>query len=59
MAGIKYENLPPEIDARFIELILCFDGKALFYYDEELEQYVVLQFTVHQHLIFTENRLSE
>nr|DAJ64117.1 MAG TPA: upper collar protein [Caudoviricetes sp.] len=44
LAGIKYENLPPEIDARFIELILCFDGKALFYYDEELEEFVVLQF---------------
>ena len=43
MAGIKYENLPPEIDARFIELILCFDGKALFYYDEDLEEFVVLQ----------------
>ena len=43
LAGIKYENLPPEIDARFIELILCFDGKALFYYDEDLEEFVVLQ----------------
>lgn len=44
MAGFEWKNLPEEIDPRFLEMILCFDGKALFYYDENLEEYVTLQF---------------
>lgn len=59
ISSIKYEGLPPGIDSRFIEMILCFDAKALFYYDEELEQHVVLQFYSSSPLIFTENLLSE
>ena len=44
MAGFEWKNLPPELDPRFLEMILCFDGKALFYYDDDLEEYVTLQF---------------
>lgn len=44
MAGFEWKNLPPEIDPRFLEMILCFDGKALFYFDDDLGEYVTLQF---------------
>lgn len=44
IAGFEWKNLPPEIDPRFLEMILCFDGKALFYFDEDLGEYVALQF---------------
>ena len=44
IAGFEWKNLPPEIDPRFLEMILCFDGKALFYFDDDLEEYVALQF---------------
>ena len=44
MAGFEWKNLPEELDPRFLEMILCFDGKALFYYDEDLEEFVTLQF---------------
>jgi hypothetical protein len=44
IAGFEWKNLPPELDPRFLEMILCFDGKALFYYDDDLGQYVTLQF---------------
>lgn len=33
--GIKWHNLPPEIDARYLELALLFCGSALFFHDEE------------------------
>ena len=32
--GIKWKNLPPEIDARYLELTLLFCGGALFFHDE-------------------------
>lgn len=44
IAGFDWKNLPPEIDPRFLEMILCFDGKALFYFDDDLGEYVTLQF---------------
>ena len=44
IAGFEWKNLPPEIDPRFREMILCFDGKALFYFDDDLGEYVALQF---------------
>ena len=44
IAGFEWKNLPPEIDPRFLEMILCFDGKALFYFDDDLGEYVTLQF---------------
>ena len=44
IAGFEWKNLPPEIDPHFLEMILCFDGKALFYFDDDLGEYVALQF---------------
>lgn len=44
IAGFEWKNLPPEIDPRFLEMILCLDGKALFYFDGDLGEYVALQF---------------
>lgn len=44
IAGFEWKNLPHEIDPRFLEMILCFDGKALFYFDDDLGEYVALQF---------------
>lgn len=46
IALVRYEwkNLPDEIDQRFLELCLCFDGKALFFKDADLEQFMALQF---------------
>lgn len=44
IAGFEWKNLPAEIDPRFLEMILCFDGKALFYFDDDLGEYVALQF---------------
>lgn len=46
----KWENLPPSIDERFLEMILFTDGHALFFKDdmlssEEDEQYLSLQCT--------------
>lgn len=38
----EWKNLPPSIDARFLELILFSDGMAVFFYDEELG-YLALQ----------------
>ena len=32
--GIKWHNLPPEIDERYLELALLFCGSALFFHDE-------------------------
>lgn len=45
MAGFEWMNLPPEIDPRFLEMLLCFDGKALFYFDDGLGEFVTLQFS--------------
>ena len=33
--GIKWKNLPPEIDARYLELTLLFCGSALFFRDPD------------------------
>lgn len=38
----EWKNLPPSIDARFLELILFSDGMAVFFYDEEIG-YLALQ----------------
>lgn len=32
----KWENLPETVDARFIEMVLMFQGKAVFFKDEDL-----------------------
>lgn len=38
----EWQNLPDEIDQRYIELTLFAEGKALFFYDETVKQYIVL-----------------
>lgn len=43
--GIKWINLPPEIDARYLELSLLFCGSALFFYDEQADGFAVWRFT--------------
>ena len=39
----EWKNLPPEIDERFLEITLFTDGQAVFFRDDELEQYLALQ----------------
>ncbi len=39
---IEWKNLPPEIDARFLELSLISQGMALFFRDEDLGEYLAL-----------------
>ena len=41
----KWQNLPPTIDARFLELALFGDGKAVFFMDEDLG-YLALRCTI-------------
>ena len=42
--GIKWEGLPEEIEPRFVEWLLCFNGSAIFFYDEDAEAYSVMQY---------------
>jgi len=39
----EWKNLPDEIDERFLEVTLFTDGQAVFFKDEELDQYLALQ----------------
>ena len=39
-----WENLPEEIDERFLEVCLFSDGKILFFKDDIIEEYMVMQF---------------
>lgn len=39
----EWKNLPPSIDARFLELTLFGDGYAVFFKDEELDDYLALR----------------
>lgn len=39
----EWENLPDGVDERFLELILFGDGMAVFFYDEDMEQYLALR----------------
>lgn len=41
--SIEWLNLPPEIDARYLELILYGKGMAVFYRDDVVNLYVALQ----------------
>lgn len=43
--GIRWRNLPPEIDARYLELTLLFCGSALFFRDNEANAFAVWRFT--------------
>lgn len=46
----EWKNLPEGIDARFLELILFGDGMAVFFYDEEMEEYLALRTMIGGHL---------
>lgn len=39
----EWKNLPEGVDERFLELILFGDGMSVFFYDEDLEQYLALR----------------
>ena len=32
--GFRWKNLPPEIDERYLEMILCFNGRGIFFKDD-------------------------
>lgn len=44
LVGFEWKNLPEEIDPRFLELTLCFDGKALFFKNDDINEFMTLQF---------------
>lgn len=46
ISTFEWKNLPPSIDKRFLELILFEDGKAVFFRDDGLEDYLCLQTTI-------------
>ena len=52
IAMFEWQNVPDEIDIRFLELILFSEGKAVFFKDEVLDEYLALQFTVNGRLNF-------
>ena len=52
IAMFDWKNVPEEIDIRFLELILFSEGKAVFFKDEVLDEYLALQFTVNGRLNF-------
>ena len=39
----EWKNLPKEIDQRYLELILCTNGNAVFFKDEDLDQFLALK----------------
>ena len=41
MAMFEWKNLPPTIDWRFLEYTLYYDGKALWFYEDGIGDYVV------------------
>lgn len=43
MSMFEWRNLPESIDERFLELTLFQDGQAVFFRDDELEDYLCLQ----------------
>lgn len=43
ISTFKWKNLPKSIDERFLELILFEDGKAIFFKDDGLDDYLALQ----------------
>ena len=46
MSMFEWKNLPPTVDARFLELTLFEDGQIVFFKDEELG-YLCLQCAVN------------
>jgi len=43
MSMFEWKNLPPSIDKRFLELTLFSSGQAVFFKDEELDDYLALR----------------
>lgn len=41
----KWKNLPPNVDARFLELTLFNEGKVIFFKDKVLDEYLVMKTT--------------
>lgn len=39
----EWKNLPEGIDERFLEMVLFTDGQAVFFHDDELDDYLALQ----------------
>ena len=52
MAMFEWQNVPDEIDTRFLELILFAEGKAIFFKDDVIDEYLTLQFTTSGPLDF-------
>lgn len=46
MAMYEWQNLPPEIDERFLELTLFERGCAVFFKDEEMDKYLTLPVSI-------------
>lgn len=46
IASIKWRNMPPEIDVRFLEKTLCEKGMAVFFKEDIVNQYIALTCTV-------------
>lgn len=47
LSMFEWKNVPSEIDIRFLELSLFNKGNSVFFYDEELENYLALQSTLY------------
>lgn len=43
LSCVKWKNLPEEIDKRFLEWCLFYDGMAIFFKDDVLNKYVCIQ----------------
>ena len=43
LSCVKWKNLPEEIDPRFLEWCLFYDGMAIFFKDDVINQYVCIQ----------------
>lgn len=43
----EWENVPEEIDVRFLELTLFQDGKAVFFKDSDMDEYLALKCAVN------------
>lgn len=43
MSMFEWSNLPKSIDSRFLELALFTDGMSVFFYDEDMEDYLALR----------------
>ena len=48
----EWINLPPTIDERYLEIVLCTQGHICFFKDEELDVYLALQCTLGVNLMY-------